>query len=298
MLHVSKFLLWTVLGASLAVLSISPAHAGSSETGPKLMALRTIILFQSSERVLVMMRVAHGDLVPMVFDTGSDGATIDRSIARRLQLKKIGTVQEIDGTTGKQRVLPQVALRNVTLGGVQVDTIGAASVDYDRDDAMGIISSEMFTNSLLYLDLANNRAVLAPRSSTPAPAGEATKYVAGIPSTHIEMPDGSTLPAHFDTGFNGALSLPISLMSKVPLVEPARVVGRFASINTEGPVYGGRIKGIVKIGPVTLENPEVTFLGELANIGLPIIRRVTLVIDAATDRNWVLPPGARPSIGQ
>jgi hypothetical protein len=153
----------------------------------------------------------------------------------------------------------------------------------------------MFTESLLYLDLANNRAVLAPRASTPRPKGEATEYVAGIPSIHIVMPDGSALPAHFDTGFNGALSLPVSFMHKVPLVEPARVVGRFKSINTEGPVYGGKIKGRVRIGPVTLENPDVTFLGDLANIGLPIIRRVTLVIDAATDRNWVLAPGALPS---
>lgn len=279
----------------IAALPMRSAQATLDENDPKTPAFRNIVLFQSSERVLVMMRVANGDLVPMVFDTGSDGATIDHSLAKRLRLDRIGEVQEIDGTTGKKRTLPQVALRNVTVGGLKVDMIGAASVGYDRNDAMGIISSEMFTDSLLYLDLANNHAVLAPRDSTPTPKGEEIKYVAGIPSTHIMMPDGSTLPAHFDTGFNGALSLPVELMNKVPLVEPAKAVGRFKSINTEGVVYGGRIKGTVKIGPLTLENPDVTFLGDLANIGLPIIRRVTLVIDAAGDRNWVLMPGARPA---
>lgn len=277
--------------------ALSASHASIAQdagSGGNASVPREMTLFQSDKRVLVMMQVGDGDLMPMVFDTGSDGATIDHSLTRRLGLKKVGQVEEVDGTTGKVRMLPRVALRNVTLGGVKVGSIEAASVEYDRNDAMGIISSEMFTDSLLYLDLANNRALLAPRSTTPAPAGQATQYVADIPSIHLVMPDGSTLPAHFDTGFNGALSLPISMMDKVPLFRPAEVVGRFKSISAEGPVYGGRVKGTIKIGPVTLDNPNVTFLGNLANIGLPVIRQVTLVIDAAANRNWVLAAGAQP----
>jgi hypothetical protein len=66
------------------------------------------------------------------------------------------------------------------------------------------------------------------------------------------------------------------------------VVGRFKSINTEGEVYGGRIRGTIRVGPIELDNPEVTFLGDLANLGLPVIRRIVLVIDPAQKRNWVL----------
>jgi predicted aspartyl protease len=296
MRRVSGALKVALLLAALSTSSSLPARDTTGDRGinPGPSTVGTITLYQSAERVLVMMQIADGDLLPMVFDTGSDGATIDHTLARRLRLKKIGQVQEIDGTTGKERLLPMVSLRGVTLGGLKVGSIEAASVDYDRNDAMGIVSSEMFTDSLLYLDLSNNRALLVPRSARPAPAVSATQYVSGIPSIHIVMPDGSTLPAHFDTGFNGALSLPVSMMDKVPLYKPAKIVGRFKSINTEGSVYGGRVKGKIKIGPVTLDNPNVTFLGDLANIGLPIIRQVTLVIDAAADQNWVLAPGAHP----
>jgi hypothetical protein len=108
------------------------------------------------------------------------------------------------------------------------------------------------------------------------------------------MPDGSTLPAHFDTGFDGALSLPISMMTRLPLLKPAKVVGRFKSINTEGDVLGGEVRGTIRIGPLELVNPQVTFLGELANIGLPIIRQLTLVIDPGNKRAWVLPAGSKP----
>jgi predicted aspartyl protease len=242
---------------------------------------------------MVMMRIGGGDLVPMVFDTGSDGNTLDRTLVKRLHLRKTHDVEEVDGTTGKKRMLPGVTVRKVTLGGLTVGAIDAVSVDYDRNDAMGIVTPEMFTDSLLYLDLANDRATLVPRTTAPPPAGPAIPYVRDIPSIDIVMPDGTMLPAHFDTGYNGALSLPIAMMDKVPLEEPAKIVGRFKSINTEGPVYGGKIRGQIKIGPVVLDRPNVTFLGDLANIGLPVIRQLTLVIDPVANRNWVLPSGAR-----
>jgi len=251
-----------------------------------------ITLYQSADRVLVMMRIGDGELVPMVFDTGSDGHSIDRLIVKRDHLKRVGSTIEVDGTTGKQRTLPRVAIDDVTIGGLKVGRIEATALDYDRSDAMGIISSEMFTRSLVYLDLRNGRARLAPRETAPLPQGPATPYVADIPTVDIVMPDGSTLPAHFDTGANGALSLPISMMDKVHLMEKPRVVGRFKSINTEGDVFGGRIKGKIKVGPIELENPDVTFLGDLANLGLPVIRRIVLVIDPQQKRSWVLKSSA------
>ena len=263
-----------------------PAEAGLPDSGE-------IILFQSPDRVLVMMRIGDGELVPMVFDTGSDGHSIDRLIVKREHLKRVGTAIEHDGTTGRERTLPLVAIDNVSLGGLKVKRLEATALDYDRNDAMGIISSEMFTGSLVYLDLHNGRARLSPRATTAAPAGPAIAYVRDIPSVHIVMPDGSTLPAHFDTGANGALSLPVDMMDKVPLMATPRVVGRFKSINTEGEVYGGRIRGTIHIGPIALENPAVTFLGDLAIIGLPIFRLVSLVLDPAKMLKWLMEGGAR-----
>ncbi len=291
---------WGIAGlAALPALLIVPFSAAVAEKAPPLLpSAGEITLFQSTNRVMVMMQIGDDELVPMVFDTGSDGNTLDALVTKRHRLKRTGTVQEVDGTTGKTRMLPEFVVPQVTIGGLKAAGIKAVSVDYDRSDAMGVISSEIFTDSLLYLDLANDRAVLAPRATTPLPPGPATAYVQDIPSVQMVMPDGSTLPAHFDTGFNGELSLPVAFMDKVPLMAPAKEVGRFKAINAEGPVFGGFIRGNIKIGPVTLESPFVTFLGDLANIGLPVIRRVTLVIDPAANRNWILEAGTRPSFAK
>jgi len=254
-----------------------------------------IELFQSEARVLVMMQIGAGELAPMVFDTGSDGHSIDQSLVDRHRLAQVGDVIAVDGTTGNAQHLAMVALPDVSLGRLRVGSIDAAALDYDRTDAMGIISSEMFEGSLVVLELDKNRARLLPLATTSPPDGPGVPYVADIATVNLVMPDGSTLPAHFDTGYNAALSLPIALMDKVPLMAPATVVGRFKSINTEGEVYGGQIRGTIRIGPVTLENPHVSFLGELANIGLPVIRQMTLVMDPENNRSWALEPDAYPS---
>lgn len=71
----------TLLGAALAMLapwSAGPAHAQSA--GPLVPASGDITSFQSTGRVLMMMRIGDGELIPMVFDTGSDGHSIDRLI--------------------------------------------------------------------------------------------------------------------------------------------------------------------------------------------------------------------------
>lgn len=277
-----------LLGGAAPVATKKPAMSPTAASGD-------IQLFQSTGRVMVMMRIGQGELVPMIFDTGSDGHSIDQLIVAREKLRRIGTTREIDGTTGKERQLPRVALRNLTVGGLPIARMEAVALDYDRDDAMGIFTPEMFTESLLYLDLGNSVARLVKRASATLPAGPPTAYVENIPSVQMVMPDGSNLPAHFDTGYNGALSLPVAMMKTLPLMAPARVVGRFKSINTEGEVYGGQVRGTIRIGPLELVNPSVTFLGDLANIGLPIIRQVTLVIDPGNKRAWVLPTGAKPA---
>lgn len=290
--YLSPVLLSAVICALLVGNAVPQrAAAATAETAPVVApaAERTITLFQSNNRVMVMMRINDGPLLPMVFDTGSDGNSIDHRVVKSAKLKRVGKGIEIDGTTGKERTLPLVAMPNVTLAGMKFGTLDATELGYDPNDAMGIISSEIFTDSLVYVELARNRVRLVPRSSAELPPGPATPYHRDIATIDIGLPDGTTIPAHFDSGYNATLSLPIAMMDKVPLMAPPKVIGQFKSINTVGDVMGGQIKGKITIGSIALENPQVAFLGDLANIGLPIIRQVTLVLDPAQKRNWVLP---------
>lgn len=247
-----------------------------------------IPLYLSANRVLVMMNIGDSELIPMMFDTGSDGSSIDNTVVARHQLEQIGEVIEIDGTTQTQRRLPNVAIRNANIGGFAVGEIEATALEYDRMDAMGILSPEVFQQSLVYVELNRQRARLEPRETAIPPDGPAVPYFEGLPTINITLPDGTALPAHYDTGYDAPLSLPVSRMHTTPLVSPPAVIGRFKSINTEGEVYGGRLRGCVQIGPVMLDQPLIAFLGETTNIGLPVIRQLTLVLDPSGQRSWTI----------
>lgn len=248
----------------------------------------TIPLYLSGDRLLVMMNIGDSEIMPMMFDTGSDGSSIDNTVVARHRLEQIGEVIEIDGTTLTERQLPNVVIPSTTLGGVDVGAIEATALDYDRFDAMGIISPEIFQHSLVYVELNRHRARLVPRDTAQTPAGPAVPYFEGLPTINLTFSDGTVLPAHYDTGYDAPLSLPLSRMNTTPLMAPPAVIGRFKSIDTEGEVYGGRLRGCVQIGPVMLENPVVAFLGDITNIGLPVIRQLTLVLDPAGHRSWTI----------
>lgn len=260
-----------------------------SATETSLVPTGTIQLFQSPTRVLVMMQIGKGELVPMVFDTGSDGHTFDTLIVRRHGLRPTGTTIVRDGTSGIEKTSRTYTLPNVSLGGLAIGKVMGIGQPYDRSDAMGIISSEMFAGRLVSVELSRDWARILPLNAASLPAGPATPHDAGLPATPIRMPDGTTLIGELDTGYNGALSLPTAMMGKLPMMSAPRVIGRYRSTHAEGEVWGGELRGDVTIGPVTLHNPRIAFLGDRPNIGLPVIRQLTLVIDPSAKRSWVLP---------
>jgi hypothetical protein len=70
-------------------------------------------------------------------------------------------------------------------------------------------------------------------------------------------------------------------------------MGRIRSVSGEENVYGARLKGTVTVGPITLHDPEVIFAkGDIANVGMPIARQLTVVLDPEEQRTWVLRPNA------
>ena len=276
-----------------AAIAAFAAVAGAASPPGPLPPTGMVALAQSDQRLFVMLRIGAGEILPMIFDTGSDGHSIDRLAVRHNRLRTIGATIEHDGTTGRRRALHTVAITDASLGGLSVGTIEAAALDYDRDDAMGIVSPQLFAGRLVRLDLARNRAAIVEKTAATIPPTPASPYLGGLPATDLVLPDGKTIRANLDTGYNGELSLPLAMMTTLPLIAPATVVGRFRSIDASGEVFGGQIRGTVRIGPLTLESPHVTFLGNVANVGLPLIRRTTLLLDPADQRSWLLPLGPR-----
>ena len=166
---------------------------------PPLNTIGTLTLAQSNDRVFVMMRIGQDEIVPMVFDTGSNGHSIDRSLVSRHRLRTVGTTIEFDGSTQKPFATDRRHSGRLA-GGLRVC-----------------------------------------RNARQGQAGGAGKRCRPLPLDQFRRRRD-----------------------------------------------GGRIEGRVQIGPITLDSPDVVFLGDVANVGLPVIRRGRMLLDSANHRSWFL----------
>ena len=250
-------------------------------------------IYMSGTRPLAIMRI--GDLpVPVVFDTGTTSNALDRQFVAAIGLRQLGTSSVLDGATGVSFPAVSVSLAGATINGLALGDPTADAYDYSGEDAVGLIGPNLFLGSLVYLELGWNRVRLRDKSMSAAPAGRGTPYLGppddSLPAVDIELPGDVTARAIMDSGATAPFSLPLAMADRLPLEAPPRVIGRARSVSGEQPVYGARLRGAVRIGPVTLANPEINFYGNDTVVGLPILRQMIVVLDPEARRSWVLTP--------
>jgi len=277
---------------ALASVLLSTAPLGSQPAPPTAARERTVPIYLSGSRALVMLTLGERPPVPVVFDTGTEENLLQRTYVETMHFAPAGTTTIVDAANGSATPVPVVALPEARLGGVALNGLRAASFPYREEDAIGVFGPNSFSGELVYLELGSGRLRLRPKSPSALPAGEATPYLEGLPATRIEVA-GIAVSAHLDSGNDSALILPRALLGRLALRAPAAIVGRARSASGEQDVYGARLRGDVRIGPVVLHDPNVTFAdGPNANVGLPVIRRLTILLDPEGRRDWVLQPRA------
>lgn len=281
-----------------AALSLSSTVAGRAAALSPVSAMphsEMASLFISMDRVLIMVRSAGGIPVPMVFDTGTSGNAADTPYATALNLRKTGDVVTIDGATGQPldnggflTVVPDVSMGGVSVGD-QSFSIYARPVTNE----IGIVGPYVFGDRLVLMELAHDRLRIRDKTPFTLPTSQAYPYLAderpGIP---VEGPGFADL-ALMDSGATGSLALPLEMASSLPLETDPVVIGQATSVSGSRPVYAARVKGEIKVGPLTLANPAVEFRGIRINVGFGLLRQMTVVMDPVGKRSWAWLPSGR-----
>lgn len=284
---------------SAMCLSAAPCALASSEpaaaSAPPATAARegAFPIYMSGTRPLAIMRIGAMP-VPVVFDTGTTSNALDRQFVAAIRLRQLGTSSVLDGATGVSFPAVSVRLAGATINGLALGDPMADAYDYSGEDAVGLIGPNLFLGSLVYLELGWNRVRLRDKSVSAAPTGPGTPYLGppddSLPAVDIELPGSVTARAIMDSGATAPFSLPLAMADRLPLEAPPRVTGRARSVSGEQPVYGARLRGTVRIGSLTLVNPDINFYGSDTVVGLPILRQMIVVLDPEARRSWVLTP--------
>jgi hypothetical protein len=272
----------------LWVLSILAATGGvPTFAAPK--PSEIVPLYISTDRPLVMLRIGNSAPLPVVFDTGTTENNLDSTVAKQVSLKIVGHFKLIDDVSKKSTIVPTAAVTNARLSEVPLDIKIVRLSDYPSGDEAGVFGPYSFGNRYVVVEAGLNRLRIIPKDSGFVPPGPGHAYKEDIPATEIRIA-GRSYDAVLDTGHTSALSLPADSVQAFPLKAPATVVGRAKSALAEQDVLGGNLVGSVDVGPYSLKDPPVAFYDTVINLGLPVIRKLTIVLDPANKLTWVLDP--------
>ena len=284
---------WTKTGVVCAAMVIAAVPSCTQAPLPP----RVIPLDLSGKRPTAMLSVEGHGPVAVIFDTGAGTNLFSRATAQSLGLPDLGGIKV--GSPGSSAPITgfQTRLRSAELGEAVIADAAAVVVDLpaSMSDISGIISPYTFSGRLLRFEFAAARAVVVDRTPQNTPTSQAYAYggEAGqpLPAVEIEI-GGRRLVAHLDSGSQFGLDLPLVLATSLPLAAPPVATTPVHMVNADHAAYTATIRGVVRIGPLTLTDPDVLFVDGQAmpNVGYRILKRLTVVLDPGNRRDWVLLP--------
>jgi hypothetical protein len=238
--------------------------------------------------MMVMLRVGDSLPLPVVFDTGTNGNLVDLKVAARLNLPNVGPSLSVDGDTGKPVPGFDTFLKSASIGGVAIEDARATAFAYVVPDEAGVVGPNSFPNKLVRMEGARSRLVLLPKTADTIPRCTAFAYGANaLPAVALEVGD-LKMTALLDSGNDASIILPMEYVKKLSLVAAPVPIGYAVSAAGKQPILSAHLKGDLKIGGATVDGPEIRFMaGGTPNVGLPILRKLTVVMDPSEGRDWV-----------
>ena len=254
---------------------------------------KIVPLYMSEKRMLVMLRVGDSLPLPVVFDTGTNGNLLDLTVSDRLGLPNTGPSPSIDGSTGKPVPGHDTFLKNASFSGIAIRDGRATAFAYKVPDEAGVFGPNSFPDELVRMEGPRSRLVIVPKTVETIPPGKPFSYLgdssAALPSALLEI-GALRIAAILDSGNDASIILPMDFVDKLELVTAPVNIGYAVSAAGKQPILSAYLKGTLKIGDAVIDHPEIRFMaGGRPNVGFPILRKLTVVMDPSEGRDWVLP---------
>lgn len=230
----------------------------------------------------------------VIFDTGAAGSVLLPDYAAKVALPNEGEARVGSPAGGAPRIGYRTTIASARLGEAQFANARAVVVDLGLplEGISGVISPYVFSGSLVRFELKRSRVVIAPKTPETIPTGESLSYGGRhpLPSATIDVA-GIKVEAHIDTGNGRGLALPLELAQQVKLKTPLTPTKELRMVSSAHKAFTAEISGTVTIGPLTLSDPAVVFVEGVptANVGFSVLKELTIVLDPAERRGWLLP---------
>jgi hypothetical protein len=225
---------------------------------------------------------------------------IPQRVATELHLPNDGGVQiGSPGATNAQTGM-MTSISAARLGDADIESGRAVAMtlpdqlsDYD-----GIVSPNAFSGRIVRFEFAQGRAIVADKRPASVPNGTPLPYGGELghplPYAPVDFA-GVKLGCHLDSGSRYGLSMPLEYAKRVPLKGPLVRTEPMRMIGGEHATFTATLDGEAHVGPLTLTDPEITFvegMPSIGNVGFQVLKNLTLVLDPAKQQSWLLPANA------
>ncbi|HVO89688.1 MAG TPA: pepsin/retropepsin-like aspartic protease family protein [Casimicrobiaceae bacterium] len=241
-------------------------------------------------RPAVDISLANGRTAKAVFDTGAMATIVNVEKTAELGLSRSGPLEPPYSGHGAANGF-QVTLPGLAVGAYPVGDVSAPAIASPLPNVAIVLSPSVFGDRLVELDLGHARLTVCDKNEATAKRGEANAYSAppfALPTVDVEV-GGRKFAAHLDTGSPITVLFPKRYAESLPLQGPLEQSGTVRTHWGEQAIYKAKIAGPLRIGPLTLDSPEVRFtdLVQEVNVGTQVLRQLRITLDPSGHRSWI-----------
>jgi aspartyl protease len=219
---------------------------------------------------MVLLEAFVNQQGPFLFalDTGmSELACLDQRLQARLDLPELGGRLSSDGG-GRFGYQARSQIQELGLGDFRRQDLPVlvANLDWllgqDGRAIDGVLGFPLFKQFLLQIDCPGGQVRLYQGSLKDSESAHTLSLQPRrkVPYLHLRV-DGKFTRALFDSGFDGGLALPGSMLKQVECMAEPRVTGRLQTAHSDDRrIYSGRLKGQITLAGYRLDQPPIQFL--------------------------------------
>jgi predicted aspartyl protease len=252
-------------------------------------------------RVIVSGRI-NGVPARILLDSGVSGLVISKDLAAALRLRHIGTVVGVGVTGAVQGQLVEgvvVSLDNLTIKTPNAELYDMAPfAGVLNEPISALLGRDLFDSVIVDIDFAGVRiAFRDPNLTQPLPRGAEVplqRDKSGLRGMPVSIENRPPIQATLDFGSDRALNISPAYASDQNLLRNRRL-STALSAGAAG-IELGQVAVLTKVSigniafhDVPIEVPNRWAFENQAILGMPIIRRMRMVIDFPHNRVFVLP---------
>ena len=243
----------------------------------------------SSGLPVVSARINNHGPFKFIIDTGAGSSVFAESLAHELGFPSVAHAAM--GRPGSTNPVAATVTRvaKIEIGGLTIEGVMAVFADLSEvmkkaPEVQGVLSVSMFQGLLVTYNFPA-KTIEFRRGELPGENGQTIfAWPAGkLPGVTADI-GGQSVRMDFDTGALGGFVVDSAIANKLAWIEGPTEGSGLQTVEMESKTFTGRVKGTIRIGKFSFENPQLNYHDGFNNVGSTVLKDFVVTLDPKNRR--------------